>query len=445
MKKEKTIISKIFSLIFYIVVICLCVKMFNTYKTLYFNGFTKGEYTPGISEFTRDKDIKYSNERSYKIYSKDFNDAMFYKEVEVKPNTVYKVSCMVKTENVEVDKDKSGAGALISLAEEEEVSEPIRETTDWQELTMTFNSKAREKVKIGFRLGGNDAYAKGTVWFSNLKLEEGTTSKDTNWKMACFILKHLNVNIENEEYNFSMSNHDIQNVKSNVKRFENSCKGLSAGKMTAQCDIYEIDEPISSLTYTEKHKYYIDPQDVREQIGKTVLEKEYDYVFVVARMGNETKEIPVKDWIGLGGIKLYDVGYSLIRMPNRNNDYVYTYDTSINIFPEEVFIHEFLHTLETNLQDYNYTIPELHDYEKYGYKEKDLTGLSEWYRDYMQCKIKNNQGEYVGLNEIVYSLKPAHNSDFKYSIEIEFNKEPQNILEEAKSVMNAIIEVIKNI
>ena len=56
-----------------------------------------------ISKFLRDNDVKYSKHDSYKIESPDYNDAVFYKEVEVKPNTPYKVTCMVKTENVEVD------------------------------------------------------------------------------------------------------------------------------------------------------------------------------------------------------------------------------------------------------------------------------------------------------------------------------------------------------
>ena len=54
---------------------------------------------------------------------------------------------------------------------------------------------------------------------------------------------------------------------------------------------------------------------------------------------------------------LYGIGYSNIRLPNDKSSYIYTYNPSINTFPEEVFIHEFLHSLERNLKERNYNIP----------------------------------------------------------------------------------------
>ncbi|MGN1310867.1 MAG: hypothetical protein ACI4VP_04085 [Clostridia bacterium] len=140
---------------------------------------------------------------------------------------------------------------------------------------------------------------------------------------------------------------------------------------------------------------------------------------------------------------LYGIGFSNIRMSNVKNDYTYQYDYRINTFPEEVFIHEFLHTLERNLLEDGYEIPALHDYEKYGYKEERLIGLKNWYEDYMNCRIfDETTKKYIGLNEITYTLKPVHESDFKYSVEIEFNKEPQNILEEIKSLANVVLSVL---
>ncbi len=131
---------------------------------------------------------------------------------------------------------------------------------------------------------------------------------------------------------------------------------------------------------------------------------------------------------------LYGVGYSNIRLPNDSSSYIYTYDSLVNTFPEEVFIHEFLHSLERILQERNYDIPELHDYEKYGYKEERLVGLKEWYADYMTCNIKTNDGKLVGLDSVVYTITPPAESDFKYSTEVDFNKEPENIIEEIRNV-----------
>ncbi len=138
---------------------------------------------------------------------------------------------------------------------------------------------------------------------------------------------------------------------------------------------------------------------------------------------------------------LHGVGYSNIRLPNNQNSYIYTYDTRINTFPEEVFIHEFLHSLERISQEYEYDIPELHDYKKYGYEEENLTGLKQWYRDYMRCDIVTAENKKIGLNQDVYTLKPAQKSNFKYSVEKDFSKEPQNVIEEMKNLLENILNM----
>lgn len=123
------------------------------------------------------------------------------------------------------------------------------------------------------------------------------------------------------------------------------------------------------------------------------------------------------------------IGYSNIRLPNNASSYIYTYNSYINTFPEEVFVHEFLHTLERILKERGYSIPELHDYKKYGYTDERLIGQKNWYRDYMTCNIETSNGK-VGLDKIVYTLTPPAESDFKYSFEHDFSNEPGNVIEE---------------
>lgn len=138
---------------------------------------------------------------------------------------------------------------------------------------------------------------------------------------------------------------------------------------------------------------------------------------------------------------LYGIGYSNIRLPNDRSSYIYTYNSYINTFPEEVFVHEFLHSLERILQERSYEIPELHDYEKYGYKEERLIGLKNWYKDYMNCNIKTNGGKLIGLDDVVYTITPPAGSDFKYTTELNFNNESKNILEEAKNLFKAVFRM----
>ncbi len=138
------------------------------------------------------------------------------------------------------------------------------------------------------------------------------------------------------------------------------------------------------------------------------------------------------------------IGYSKIRLTNSSASYIYTYDSRINQFPEEVFVHEFLHSLERTLIEYNYEIPALHDNEKYGYNEEKLIGLKDWYEAYMRCTIKNENGELIGLNNVVYTLKPVHESNFKYAVEVEFSKEPKNIIDEVKILFGNLSNKIDN-
>ncbi len=140
---------------------------------------------------------------------------------------------------------------------------------------------------------------------------------------------------------------------------------------------------------------------------------------------------------------LYGIGFANIRMPNNSNDYTYKYDYRINIFPEEVYIHEFLHTLERTSIEYGYEVPELHSHSNYGYEEQKLTTLKQWYQDYMQKKILDkNTNNYIGLDEVVYTYKPSHKSDFNYGVEIPFNNEPQNIFEEVKGLIDSVVAAV---
>lgn len=385
------------------------------------------------------------------MQSDEYNDAMFYKTVNVEKNTSYKVSCMVKTENVIPEKEISASGAQICLADTVYASKSITGTSDWQRLEFIFNSRNKETVDIAFRLGGNGENCKGTAWFSDFKLEKGIAKTDTNWNMVCFIFKNVDVVINQEgteqRLKFSMSNDDIEIMKDNMQRLKSACKEISGNKMSIDYKIIEIDEPITSVSYDNDHGYYVDPVDVKDIIGKYIGLDEYDHIFIAVRLGDMTKEIPVYDWIGLGGMDYYGIGFSNIRLPNDNSkSYAYKYNPYLNTFPEEVFLHEFLHSLERNLIEYGYDIPALHDNEVYSYKHQALIGLKNWYKDYMTKKIWDSKtNEYIGLDEIVYKLKPSHESDFKNAKQIDFVNEPNNIFEEIGTIAKSVIGRIKEI
>lgn len=298
-KKSKS--SKIADLIVTIIAIIVVIKLFGIYKNYNFNGFTKAESNLGYSHFVRDSEVKYDSKNSYKIESNDFNDAIFYKKIEVKPNTPYKLSCMVKTEDIVSENKKAMSGAQISVLDTTECSESLQGTNDWQKLDFIFDSKNREEIEIGFRLGGNESNSKGTAWFSDFRLEEGVKDNTNTWNVACFIIKNVDVMIDGEEVNLSMSIRDIESMKDNIQRFSKSMNELSDGKMNVTYDTFEINEPIKTVTYSDEFAYYLDPQDVYGTIKDYLEQEEYDYIFVAVRLGDsfKDKQIEVNDWIGL--------------------------------------------------------------------------------------------------------------------------------------------------
>lgn len=436
--------SKIINIITWIIILIMLFIAFTFYKNNNFNEFIKSEMDLNTSEFKRDSEIKYSKSNSYKIISNTANDATFYKKVKVQKNTPYKVKAMVKTENIKPENDISGVGVQISIIGTTEKSVAITGTQDWQEIEMIFNSKDREEVDIGFRLGGYLGKCTGTAWFSDFSLEEGKSTESKNWKFACFIFENTDVVVDGKNIDISMTDNDISDIRDTIGRFEKTVGEMSQNKMTANCDTYRVSEPISKLTYDEEFGYFVASEDIENSIKDIVMQNDYDHIFAIIRLGNEEykNDIQINDWIGLGSMDYYGIGYSNIRLPNSSRSYIYRYNERINTFPEEVFLHEFLHSLERTAEEYGYEIPALHDNEKYNYKNQMLTGLKDWYEVYMNKQIKSQNG-LIGLPNEVYKLKPAKNTDFKYSYVIDEFHEPQNIIEEIKQLFKNVVNNVK--
>lgn len=289
------------AIIYYTIMITIIIVAWIIYSKYNFYDYTKAIREEGKTSFTRDFATKYSKDNSYKIENKDFNDSMFYKKIKVDPNTPYKVTCMVKTENVVNKENKASGGAQIAINDTTECSRSLSGTNDWTELTFMFNSNNRSEIEIGFRLGGYEEYSKGIAWFSDFKIEEGKPDTDNNWKMACFIIENIDLNVNNKNIKLSMTNDDIYTIESNMNRLQSSLKELSANKMDMTYEIIRIEDPLTTISYDPENEYYVDPDDAKPLIDKYITQNEYDYIYVAVRLGdlNQSSDILVHDWIGL--------------------------------------------------------------------------------------------------------------------------------------------------
>lgn len=276
--------NKITYFISVVILIIILYFAYQYYQKNNFNDFVRSETNVYTSQFTRDKEVQYNNKTSYKIETPEYNDAMFYKKVQVKKNRPYRVTCMVKTNQVETKEEQSGVGAQISIEGTTERSIAISGTQDWQKIEMIFNSKNREEVNIGFRLGGYLGEAKGEAWFADYTMEEGLEEQNNNWKFACFIFKTTDVTINQKQIKLSVTQNDIKDITNTINLFERACSNMSNGKMTADCDIYEIDTPLASLSYDTEFGYFVSAEDIEEQIKETISSNDYDHIFAIVRL-----------------------------------------------------------------------------------------------------------------------------------------------------------------
>lgn len=445
MKRESGVSKFIKNIIGLIILLIIFYFAYTFLMQYYFGDFAKAVYKAGITQFVRDDEVKYSDIESFKIVSNDYNDAMLCKEIDVIPNTVYRISCMIKTDGVTSQKGGIEAGAQICISDTFETSKSIGGTSDWQKIEFMFDSKNREKVIIGFRLGGYSDACMGTAWFSDFILEQGARPDTSKWNFACFVFQNIDVNVNGKNAKVSMSSNNVNVIHQDMQRFKNVIADLSSGKMQVEYDTFDIVEPITSVTYDDVNGYYVAPSDVYKVLDRYLENKNYDHIFIAMKFGDKERgvEIPVNGWMGLGGMEYLGIGFSNIRLPSDKDNVVYEYYADYNTFPEEVFVHEFLHSLERDLNSYGYEFPELHDYEKYGYKEDKANGLKKWYRDYMNCEVYNQStGKYVGLDKMIYKKQPIHSNSFEYTIPIDIGWKKDNLLDVIKNSLKILNQEI---
>ena len=110
MKKVRQVLS-------YIVMVVAIIVLVIFYNKYNFNNFDKNIRLKDATEFVRDNKVKYSKSSSYKIENKEYNDAMFSQKISVTPNTPYKITCMVKTNNIKKQEESVKGGAWLYLEE----------------------------------------------------------------------------------------------------------------------------------------------------------------------------------------------------------------------------------------------------------------------------------------------------------------------------------------
>lgn len=165
-------------------------------------------------------------------------------------------------------------------------------------------------------------------------------------------------------------------------------------------DIVESDAKCTS--YTKDSNGY----SVNADAAYTYLEKNnidiagYDHVIIITCLPS----LPAS-YYGLGGTFIDGkVGFSFVLHTDVNYCVEYLNGKYEGLWPSAVYIHEFLHYIESYSDTLNLEIPVLHDGEEYGYTDKEE--WREWYTDYIHKDIAKN-GKKVGVDPQIWRLRPS--------------------------------------
>ncbi|HZL35005.1 MAG TPA: PVC-type heme-binding CxxCH protein [Tepidisphaeraceae bacterium] len=101
-----------------------------------------------------------------KINSATGSDTSLYVDVPVQPNTDYRLSAWIKTQDLA---KPTGLGALLNVHGTEYKTPAVTGTGDWKPVEVNFNSGAMTQVSINCLYGGW-GHATGTAWFDDVEL-----------------------------------------------------------------------------------------------------------------------------------------------------------------------------------------------------------------------------------------------------------------------------------
>ena len=125
---------------------------------------------PGVSKVSFDTENYYSGAASIRIESYSINDVRYYQYVPVEPNSVYRISCRIKTESV----GDAGIGANVSIYGLNTVSDGLKGThADFERVELygkTGPSQTDLPIAIGLGFYSNEC--NGVAWFDDVVAEK---------------------------------------------------------------------------------------------------------------------------------------------------------------------------------------------------------------------------------------------------------------------------------
>jgi len=326
--------------------------------------------------FRTDRDTVYSGEYSIVVDNTYFNDAWAVVKYPVIPNSIYRISAMVKVENFMANPNESIGGASIGIAGT--FYQSSRHTTSqWTRLELEFPSREMTEMSIALRNGNSSATSSGTAYFSNIRIDRAETVTSTEWNILALIFLNLDAPGFPPE---SLNDEDVQHIRETVGMIKDSLASISGGLMKINLiDFDVLDEPIRVLnpgTNSTNH------EAISRILDERLVGDNYSHIILVTPLGNVAQ-----GWSGLGGMVYRDIGISEIhRVSGERFGF-----PSTPPFPDAVFVHEILHDLERISKEINPNTADLHDNDTFGYRDAQDEWRA-WYTAYMRNTLQGGRG-----------------------------------------------------
>ena len=128
-------------------------------------------YTSQLSNFAWDKDGGIDGSGCVKIENTQDNDARYIIDVDVRPNTYYKITAWIKTQGVV--ESSSAVGGNISVLNTFEYSGGFTGDQDWTRVELYgVTADGQKEMKVCLRLGFYSGISTGTAWFDNVEVQQ---------------------------------------------------------------------------------------------------------------------------------------------------------------------------------------------------------------------------------------------------------------------------------
>jgi hypothetical protein len=193
-------------------------------------------------------------------------------------------------------------------------------------------------------------------------------------------------------------------VLDTLSRFHRSVYNWSGGLAALDLDIVTVPHAITSLDTLGTYTYWVGPRSVEKDIDTYAPAGKYDSVFVIWEHKDSSDEkVPVGGW-GLTlppGSWANGAGYSSVITPS------YEWWWTDATYPEEVFVHEWMHQVIYFHENAGRLTFDLHAGESYGYSKTNGTWKA-WLSDVMQGKVWDGN-EYIGVTPELWAIGTPRN------------------------------------